>query len=127
MCIRDSPLIVGQLPVLPKHYWEDKNFEETTLDIPIGSGPYKIKSFDAGRSITYELNENYWGLKNNIVPIKVGKDNIGTIRYDYYKDRGVEREAFKSGEIDFFSENTSKEWATGYEISAVEELSLIHI
>ncbi|MDC6448155.1 extracellular solute-binding protein [Alphaproteobacteria bacterium] len=118
---KELPLIVGQLPVLPKHYWEDKNFEETTLDIPLGSGPYKIKSFDAGRSITYELNEDYWGFKNNIVPIKVGKDNISTIRYDYYKDRGVEREAFKSGEIDFFSENTSKEWATGYNINAVEK------
>ena len=118
---KELPLIVGQLPVLPQHYWKDKNFEETTLEIPLGSGPYKIKSFDAGRSITYELNKNYWGLKNNVVPIKVGKDNIGTIRYDYYKDRGVEREAFKSGEIDFFSENTSKEWATGYDISAVEE------
>ncbi len=118
---KELPLIVGQLPVLPKHYWENQNFEETTLDIPIGSGPYKIKSFDAGRSITYELNEDYWGFKNNVVPIKVGKDNFGTIRYDYYKDRGVEREAFKSGEIDFFSENTSKEWATGYEIDAVKE------
>ena len=118
---KELPLIVGQLPVLPKHYWDGKNFKETTLDIPVGSGPYKIKSFDAGRSITYELDVNYWGLKNNVVPIKVGKDNIGTIRYDYYKDRGVEREAFKSGEIDFFSENTSKEWATGYDISAVEE------
>ncbi len=118
---KELPLIVGQLPVLPQHYWEDKNFEETTLDIPIGSGPYKIKSFDAGRSITYELNIDYWAFKNNIVPIKVGKDNIGIIRFDYYKDRGVEREAFKSGEIDFFSENTSKEWATGYDISAVEQ------
>ncbi len=118
---KELPLIVGQLPVLPQHYWEDKNFDETTLDIPIGSGPYKIKSFDAGRSITYELNIDYWAFKNNIVPIKVGKDNIGTIRYDYYKDRGVEREAFKSGEIDFFSENTSKEWATGYDINAVEQ------
>ena len=63
----ELPLIVGQLPVLPKHYWEDRNFEETTLEIPIGSGPYKIKSFDAGRSITYELVSNYWG-KN--IPIK---------------------------------------------------------
>jgi len=118
---KELVLIVGQLPVLPKHYWENKNFEETTLDVPIGSGPYKIKSFDAGRSITYELNLDYWGFKNNIVPIKVGKDNIGTIRYDYYKDRGVEREAFKSGEIDFFSENSSKEWATSYDIDAVNE------
>ena len=118
---KELVLIVGQLPVLPKHYWENKNFEETTLDVPIGSGPYKVKSFDAGRSITYELNLDYWGFKNNIVPIKVGKDNIGSIRYDYYKDRGVEREAFKSGEIDFFSENSSKEWATSYDIDAVNE------
>jgi len=118
---KELVLIVGQLPVLPKHYWENKNFEETTLDFPIGSGPYKVKSFDAGRSITYELDMDYWGFENNIVPIKVGKDNMGSIRYDYYKDRGVEREAFKSGEIDFFSENTSKEWATGYDIDAVTE------
>ena len=116
---KELVLIVGQLPVLPKHYWKDKNFEETTLEIPIGSGPYKIKTFDSGRSITYELNKEYWGFKNNI-PIKIGKDNFGTIRYDYYKDRGIEREAFKSGEIDFFSENSSKEWATSYSIDAVE-------
>ena len=116
---KELVLIVGQLPVLPKHYWEGRNFEETTLDIPIGSGPYKIKSFDSGRSITYELNNEYWGFKNKI-PIKVGKDNFGTIRYDYYKDRGIEREAFKSGEIDFFSENSSKEWATSYNINSVK-------
>ncbi len=118
---KELVLIVGQLPVLPKHYWENKNFEETTLEVPIGSGPYKVKSYDAGRSITFELDLNYWGFKNNNVPIKVGKDNIATIRYDYYKDRGVEREAFKSGEIDFFSENSSKEWATSYDINAVNE------
>ena len=57
----ELPLIVGQLPVLPKHYWENKNFEETSLEIPVGSGPYKINSFDAGRSITYELDNDYWG------------------------------------------------------------------
>ena len=117
---KELVLIVGQLPVLPKHYWKDKNFEETSLEIPLGSGPYKIKSFDSGRSITYELNKDYWGFKNKI-PIKVGKDNYGTIRYDYYKDRGIEREAFKSGEIDFFSENSSKEWATAYDINSVKK------
>ncbi len=117
---KELVLIVGQLPVLPKHYWENKNFEETSLEIPIGSGPYKIKSFDSGRSITYELDQNYWGFGASI-PIKIGKDNFNTIRYDYYKDRGIEREAFKSGEIDFFSENSSKEWATAYDINAVNE------
>ncbi len=114
----ELPLVVGQLPVLPKHYWENLNFEETTLDIPLGSGPYKIKSFDAGRSITYEINDNYWGLN---VPIKKGTDNFGVIKYEYYKDRGIEREAFKSGDIDFFSENTSKDWAVSYDIPAVKK------
>ncbi len=113
----ELPLIVGQLPVLPKHYWENKNFEETSLEIPLGSGPYKISSFDAGRSIAYELDNNYWG-KN--IPIKKGTENFKIIKYEYYKDRSIEREAFKSGDIDFFSENSSKEWATSYDISAVE-------
>ena len=117
---KELVLIVGQLPVLPKHYWENKIFEETSLEKPIGSGPYKIKSFDSGRSITYELDKNYWGFSASI-PIKIGKDNFEIIRYDYYKDRGIEREAFKSGEIDFFSENSSKEWATAYDINAVNE------
>jgi len=114
----ELPLIVGQLPVLPKHYWENTNFEETSLEIPVGSGPYKINSFDAGRSITYELDKDYWG-KN--IPIKKGTENFGTIKYEYYKDRGIEREAFKSGEIDFFSENTSKDWASSYDIPAVQQ------
>ena len=113
----ELPLIIGQLPVLPKHYWEDKNFEETSMDIPIGSGPYKIKDFDPGRSITYELDPNYWA-KN--IPIKKGTENFGTILYEYYKDRSIEREAFKSGDIDFFNENTSKDWATSYDIPATK-------
>ena len=113
----ELPLIVGQLPVLPKHYWTNKNFEETSMDIPIGSGPYKIKAFDAGRTITYELDSDYWG-KN--IPIKKGTENFGVIQYEYYKDRSIEREAFKSGDIDLFSENTSKDWATSYDTPAVQ-------
>ena len=113
----ELPLIVGQLPVLPKHYWEGKNFEETSMEIPIGSGPYKIKNFDPGRSITYELNLNYWAKD---IPIKKGTENFGTILYEYYKDRSIEREAFKSGDIDFFNENTSKDWATSYDIPATK-------
>ena len=113
----ELPLIVGQLPVLPKHYWTNKNFEETSMDIPIGRGPYKIKNFDAGRTITYELDSDYWG-KN--IPIKKGTENFGIIQYEYYKDRSIEREAFKSGDIDLFSENTSKDWATSYDTPAVQ-------
>tara|TARA_Y100000590_G_scaffold75748_1_gene83756 strand:+ start:18697 stop:20529 length:1833 start_codon:yes stop_codon:yes gene_type:complete len=118
----ELPLIIGQLPVLPKHYWENKNFEETTLQIPIGSGPYKISSFDPGRSISYELDLEYWGLN---LAIKKGIDNFGSIKYEYYKDRNIEREAFKSGEIDFFSENSSKEWATSYNVPAVKNKLII--
>ena len=114
----ELPLIVGQLPVLPKHYWNDLNFEETILKPPLGSGPYKIKSFDPGRSITYELNKDYWGFE---IPIKKGTENFEIIKYEYYKDRSIEREAFKSGDIDFFSENTSKDWATSYNIPAVQK------
>ena len=113
----ELPLIVGQLPVLPKHYWTNKNFEETSMDIPIGSGPYKIKTFDAGRTITYELDSDYWGRD---IPIKKGTENFGVIQYEYYKDRSIEREAFKSGDIDLFSENTSKDWATSYDTPAVQ-------
>ena len=87
------------------------------MDIPIGSGPYKIKNFDPGRSITYELNNDYWA-KN--IPIKKGTENFGIIQYQYYKDRSIEREAFKSHDIDFFSENSSKEWATSYEVPALK-------
>ena len=114
----ELPLIVGQLPVLPKHYWEDKDFETTSMEIPVGSGPYKIKNFDHGRSITYELDKNYWA-KN--IPIKKGTENFGIIEYQYYKDRSIEREAFKSGDIDFFNENSSKDWATSYNIPALKK------
>ncbi len=113
----ELPLITGQLPVLPKHYWEGKDFEATTLDPPIGSGPYRVKTMDTGRSITYELDKSYWGRN---LPVNVGQNNFAIMRYDYYRDRAVEREAFKAGNIDFFSENTAKEWATGYDIPAVK-------
>ena len=113
----ELPLIIGQLPVLPSHYWKNKNFEETTLKIPMGSGPYKIDSFDPGRSITYKLNENYWG-KN--LSINKGKNNFEKITYQYFKDREVIRLALKSGDIDIFSENQSKAWATAYDIPAVK-------
>ena len=113
----ELPLITSQMHILPKHDWEGRDFG-TTLDPPIGSGPYKIKSLNPGRSITYELDENYWGKD---LPVNVGQYNFGIMRFDYYRDEGIEREAFKAGAIDFFQENTSKEWATGYNIPAVEK------
>jgi microcin C transport system substrate-binding protein len=114
----ELPLITGQLPVLPKHYWEGRDFESTTLDPPVGSGPYRVKSVDPGRSITYELDRSYWAKD---LPVNLGQNNFSVIRYDYYRDRAVQREAFKAGELDFFNENTAKDWATGYNIPAVQK------
>ena len=113
---RELPLIVGQLPVLPKHYWASRDFEQTTLDPPLGSGPYKIKSFDAGRRATYERVADYWGKD---LPVNTGKHNFDVMQYDYYRDETVIVEAFKANEYDFRLENSSKHWATAYEIQAV--------
>ncbi|HYD48459.1 MAG TPA: extracellular solute-binding protein, partial [Terriglobales bacterium] len=119
---RELPLILGQLPVLPKHYWADKDFEATTLTPPLGSGPYKIASFEAGRSVTYERVKDYWAKD---LPVMVGRDNFDVIRYDYYRDDTVALEAFKAGEFDFRAENSAKHWATGYDTPAVQSGQLI--
>lgn len=108
---RELPLIVGQVPILPKHYWQDRDFTKPSLDIPVGSGPYVIESFDAGRSITFHRNPDYWGQD---LPVNRGQYNFDEISYDYYRDGTVALEAFKAGEYDFRQENASKAWATGY-------------
>ena len=110
------------MPILPRHYWADRDFESTTLEPPIGSGPYKIKKVEQGRSITYERDPDYWGKD---LPVNIGRYNFDLIRYDYYKDRTIEREAFKAGESDFLLENTSKDWATSYNVPAVEQKLII--
>jgi microcin C transport system substrate-binding protein len=115
---RELPLIAGQLPVLPKHYWETREFDKTTLEPPLGSGPYKIKVFEPGRSITYERIKDYWGEK---VPANKGTNNFDIMRYDYYRDETVALQAFKSGEYDFNQENNSKEWATAYDSPAISQ------
>ncbi|MEQ8369944.1 MAG: extracellular solute-binding protein, partial [Alphaproteobacteria bacterium] len=119
---REMPSIIGQLTILPKHYWLAREFGETTLDVPLGSGPYRIKAVDPGRSITYERVADYWGRN---VPVNVGQNNLATIRYDYYRDRAVEREALKAGAIDFFQENVAREWATAYDTPALRDGRLI--
>ncbi len=108
---RELALIVGEVSILPKHYWEGRDFSKPGLEIPVGSGPYLIDSFDAGRTITYRRNPDYWGAD---LPVNRGRFNFDTIRYDYYKDGNVALEAFKGGEYDFRQETSSKQWATGY-------------
>ena len=114
---RELPHIAGQLPVLPKHYWETQDFTQTTLEPPLGSGPYRIKSHDAPSSITYELVDDYWGKD---LPVNRGLNNFGTIRIDYYLDQTIALVAFKAGEYDFRSENNSKMWAIDYASPALE-------
>ena len=108
---REMPLIIGQLRVLPAHYWEKRDFTATTLEPPLGSGPYRITALEPGRSITYERVEDYWGQD---LPVHKGRHNFDQIRYEYYRDATVAVEAFKSGEYDVRWLNNSKEWATGY-------------
>ena len=108
---RELPLIAGQMPVLPKHYYEQVPFDKTTLEPPLGSGPYKIKRLEPGRSIVYERVPDYWGAD---LPVNRGRNNYDLVRYEYFRDNNVALEAFKAGEYDFRAENESKLWATAY-------------
>ena len=127
--IRQLPQIVGQLTVLPRHWWEGKNaagkqraVSETTLEPPLGSGPYRIKAFDAGRSITYERVADYWG---HSLPVNIGANNFQKLRFDYFRDANVAFEAFQAGSIDWRIENVAKNWATGYGFPAVAEKRVV--
>lgn len=115
---RELPLIIGEMPVLPRHYWEGRDFSKTTLESPLGSGPYKIKSFDAGRSLTFERVADYWG---EDLPVNRGRYNFHQIQYEYYSDDTVRLEAFKAGAYDLRQENVAKNWATAYDIAPVRE------
>ena len=113
---RELPIIIGQLPILPKHYWQDRDFTKTTLDPPLGSGPYRVKRFEAGRFVVLERVKDYWGQD---LAVRRGTNNFDEMRYDYYRDANVIRQALKAGEIDYRSENLSKAWALEYDIPAV--------
>jgi len=119
---RELPLILGDMPVLSKDYYEKVPFNKTTLVAPMGSGPYKISNIDPGRSITYVRDPNYWGKD---LPVNRGFYNIDEIRFDYYRDGVVAFQAFKAEEYDFRAENVSKNWATGYDIPAVRQGHII--
>jgi len=113
---RELPQIIGEMPVLSKTYWSGRDFAGTTLDPPLGSGPYKIESLDPGRSITYRRVADYWAAN---LPVNKGRHNIDVIRYDYYRDGTIALEAFKAGQYDVRQENVSKNWATGYDSPAL--------
>ena len=114
---RELALILGDLPILPKHAYENVDFNQNPLKIPLGSGPYEIESFNAGRSVTYKRVENYWA-KNH--PTRVGYFNFDKITIDYYKDDSVALEAFKAGRY-FREEVSAKNWALGYNGTALKQ------
>lgn len=115
---RELPLIVGQLPVLSKAWWSSREFDKTTLEPPLGSGPYKIDSFEAGRYVTVRRVPDYWAAN---LPLNIGRNNFEVMRYDYYRDMTVALEAFKSGAYDIRAENQALAWATGYDGPALEQ------
>ena len=115
---RELPLIVGQMSVLSRAYWTTHDFGKTTLEPPLGSGPYTVASVEPGRSITYRRVKDYWGAR---LPVNAGRNNFETIRFDYYRDGTVALEAFKAGAYDFRQENVAKNWATAYDVPAVRD------
>ncbi|MBO7332178.1 MAG: ABC transporter substrate-binding protein, partial [Alphaproteobacteria bacterium] len=119
---RELPLILGQMPILSKKDWENKDFTATTLTIPVGSGPYLVKNFEVGRFISYQRNPNYWGKDE---PVNIGQHNFDEIRYDIYRDTTVAVEALKSGAYDVRIENEAKKWATAYEGSDLQSGKLV--
>jgi microcin C transport system substrate-binding protein len=126
---RELPTIMGQLMVLPKHWWEGtdsdgkkRDISATTLEKPLGSGPYRIKEFVAGRSVTLERVKDYWGLNH---PTQVGLHNFDELRHEFFRDNLVALEAFKADQVDWIFENSAKQWATAYDFPAVTEKRVI--
>jgi microcin C transport system substrate-binding protein len=126
---RELPQIVGQIPVLPKHWYEaagpdgrKRDPAQTSLEPPLGSGPYRLKSFEAGRSAIYERVPSYWAKDLNV---NKGKHNFDEFRYEYFRDSTVLVEAFKGDRFDFRIENSARNWSTAYDVPAVREGRLI--
>lgn len=115
---RELPLILGQLPVLPKHWWSNREFNKGNLEMPLGSGPYKVADVAAGRSIRYERVKDYWG---NDLAVNRGFYNFDSILIDYYRDTTVALEALKAGQFDYWLEISAKNWASAYDVPAVKD------
>jgi microcin C transport system substrate-binding protein len=126
---RELPQIVGQLFVLPQHWWEGtdtngnkRDIGNTTFEPPLGSGAYRIKDFAAGRSVVYERVNTYWGKELNV---NVGRNNFDEVGFDYFRDSQVALEAFRGNKVDWRTENSAKNWATAYDFPAVADKRVI--
>jgi len=119
---RDAHLIVAGMPIFSASWWKGRDFNASTLEPPLGCGPYKVGKFDQGRFIEFALDGNYWGRE---LPVNVGQNNFAILRYEYYRERQVAFEAFKAGAINYHQEFTSRTWATGYDFPAVREKRVV--
>jgi len=126
---RELPQIVGQLQVMPKHWWEGsdssgkkRDVTATTLEPPLGSGPYRLKEFVAGRSLVLERVRDAWA---NDLNVSVGQNNFDEVRYEYFRDNTVAFEAFKADQLDYRRENVAKNWMTAYDFPAVQEKRVV--
>jgi len=115
---RELPLILGQMPVLPKHWWAGREFDKPLTDPPLGSGPYRVGHFEFGRSLALQRVPDVW---SKDLPVTRGLDNFDTMRNEYFRDGTVALEAFKAGQIDFREENVAKDWATAYDFPAFQK------
>lgn len=116
--IRDLPLSIAALPIFSKAYYAKNDFAKSSLDAPLGSGPYKIKSFRIGEYVAYERRADYWAKD---LPVNRGRNNFDEVRFDYFRERTAGLEALKSGVIDLREEYTSRDWATSYDFPALKE------
>ena len=113
---RELPVILGEISVLPEHWWKGRDFTAPLTDPPVGSGPYSVDRLVMGQTVILKRRPDWWAAN---LPTGRGRDNFDTIRYDYYRDPTVAFEAFKAGQVDFRQENSAKNWATGYDFPAV--------
>ena len=119
---RDLPLVVASLPIFSKTYYQSHDFTKSTLEPPLGSGPYRIGPFRQGQQVTYVRRDDYWAKD---LPVNRGQYNFDEVRYEYFRDRTAELEALKAGILDLREEFTSRDWATAYNVGAVKEGRLI--
>jgi microcin C transport system substrate-binding protein len=115
---RDVPLFVAALPIFSRAYYADRPFDETTLDAPLGCGPYKVGRFEAGRYIEYDRVKDWWGVA---LPVARGQSNFDTVRYEFYRDRDVGFEGFTAKNYLFREEFTARTWATRYDFPAIKD------
>ncbi len=119
---RKLPLILGELPVLPEHFFKGRDFTQPLTAAPVGSGPYRVEAFELGRSVTFVRDPNWWARD---LPTARGTNNFNRVRVDYYRDASIALEAFKAGQADLRAENISKNWARAYDFAAVKNGQVI--